>query len=79
MRKPSGKLGGAIVGLFLRAAMLFLLISPAFCHAQIDCPEVGGVFLCMNWQPTITSISPTTWIADNQRPSPSRGASWMSG
>lgn len=35
MRKPLGKLGGgAIAGPFLLAAMLFLLISPAICHAQ---------------------------------------------
>jgi hypothetical protein len=67
MRNPLGQLGRAIVGPFLPTAMLFLLISPVLCHAQIDCPEVGvgaeSTYVCMSWQPTITSISPTTWIA----------------
>jgi len=34
MGKFWGKLGGAITGPFLFSAMFFLLIPPAFCHAQ---------------------------------------------
>jgi len=49
MRKTWGKLGGAIVGPFLRACLLFLMFSPALCRAQI-CPMA-----------TITSITPDTW------------------
>jgi RHS repeat-associated protein len=58
MRKLLGLSGGASRP-FLRAVMLLLLISPAFCHAQSICdgwPFWGG-------GPSISSISPTTWIA----------------
>jgi hypothetical protein len=42
---------------FLLAAMLFLLISPAICHAQIDCVWNAEA------PQTISSFSPSTWIA----------------
>ncbi len=55
MRKLLGKLGGAIAGPLLRAATLLLLFSSAFCHAQ----DIS----CINDVPTISSITPDTWIA----------------
>jgi hypothetical protein len=52
MRKPLGKLGGAISGPLLRAATLLLLFSPTFCLAQ-GCP----------YQPTVSNVNPATWQA----------------
>jgi len=49
MRKPLGKLGGAIVGPLLRAATLLLLFSSALCHAQ-----------CATYLTNISSITPST-------------------
>ena len=57
MRKPSGKLGRVMVGPLLQAATLLLLLSAAVCHAQIDCVWNS------NAGQTISSISPSTWIA----------------
>jgi hypothetical protein len=54
MREPLGKLGRILAGKFLPAAMLFLLLSPALCHAEPSC------FLL---QPVINSITPSTWHA----------------
>ncbi|MGB9409565.1 MAG: hypothetical protein WCA89_18670 [Terracidiphilus sp.] len=53
MRKFLGKLGVAVVGSLLHAATLLLLISSAFCHAQDYC----------NTPITVTSVSPSTWMA----------------
>ena len=45
---------GAIERPFPYAFTILLLIFPAFCHAQLDCV----------WdQPSITSVSPSTWVA----------------
>jgi hypothetical protein len=58
MRKFLGKFGGEkTVGPLLLAATLFLLLSPAFCHAQ------GNDCWSGFQQPALTSISPTTWVA----------------
>ncbi len=43
MRKTSDKIGGAIEGPLLRAALLFLIFSPVFCHAQ---DGVNGIYVC---------------------------------
>jgi hypothetical protein len=53
MRKPSGRLGKPVAAPLLCAAMLFLLFCPAHCHAQAFCTGY----------PTITSVTPNTWIA----------------
>jgi hypothetical protein len=62
MRKLLGKLGRAIVRPFLNAAMLFLLISPAICHAEHCSYSPGYPSPSSQW-PSISSISPGTWYA----------------
>jgi hypothetical protein len=52
MRKILGNFG-TIARPFLRAIILLPLFIPAMCHAQWSCPT---------W-PTISSVTPSTWVA----------------
>jgi hypothetical protein len=48
-----GNRGGAGEGPLLHAAILILLLCATVCHAQVTCPS----------SPTITSVTPSTWVA----------------
>jgi hypothetical protein len=66
MRKPLGQLGGAIQRPLLRAATLFLLFSAANCNAQVSCISPYGFAYDPTtywYNPNITSVSPSTWVA----------------
>ncbi|MGA3080302.1 MAG: IPT/TIG domain-containing protein [Terracidiphilus sp.] len=53
MRTPLGMSVKPVAAPLLCAAMLFLLLSSALCHAQTPCPS----------SLTITSVTPSTWAA----------------